>query len=352
MNPLNKKDWVCTQPFEFAEIFDYKTFMCCPQWLPEDLGNPNNIEDNWKSQKADDIRRSVTDGSYKFCNESRCPKLNGLKQGNTHGFISKEEFNKKQNQYNKNIPTQVKFNFDQSCNLKCPSCRKVLINYEGENRERTEVLIKNIELQLGPDLEHIECTGSGDPFFSRTFRKWLMNFDPTKYPKLHSIHLHTNGTLWNESNWSRMKNIHSLVKSCEISVDAANKDTYENKTRLGGKWENIIENLKYISTLPYLKNVTLSFVVQEDNFKEMYDFYELAKNLFSNTDKDWTVFFNRVVNWGTFTADEFKVVDIADKNHSKAEEFKTAYSRLPHSKNIRHNLPLPDESSNNLRILI
>ena len=48
-NVLDKKDWVCTQPFEFAEIFDHKMFMCCPNWLPENLGNPNNILENFKS---------------------------------------------------------------------------------------------------------------------------------------------------------------------------------------------------------------------------------------------------------------------------------------------------------------
>ena len=53
---LDKKDWVCTQPFEFAEIFDHKMFMCCPNWLPEDLGNPNNILENFKSEKAQAIR--------------------------------------------------------------------------------------------------------------------------------------------------------------------------------------------------------------------------------------------------------------------------------------------------------
>ena len=74
----------------------------------------------------------------------------------------------------------VKFNFDQSCNLKCPSCRLQFINYEGKQRERTEELIQNIEDQVGNILTHIECTGSGDPFFSRTFRKWMMRFDPTK----------------------------------------------------------------------------------------------------------------------------------------------------------------------------
>lgn len=352
MKKLSKEDWVCTQPFEFAEIFDHKTFMCCPQWLPEDLGNPNTIDSNWKSEKANLIRQSVTDGSYKYCDENRCPKLNGLKQGNSHGFVHKDEFTKRKSYFNKDIPTQIKFNFDQSCNLKCPSCRKVLINYEGEQRERTEVLIQNIEKQLGPELEHIECTGSGDPFFSRTFRKWLMNFNPSLYPKLHSIHLHTNATLWNRSNWERMTNVHKLVKSCEISVDAATKDTYENKTRIGGKWDTIISNLQYISNLPHLKDITLSFVVQEDNFKEMYDFYIMAAKLFEGKGKDWRVFYNRVVNWGTFTEEEYKKVDIASPEHIKAELFSLEYSRLPNSKHVRHNLPILNESSNNLRTLI
>ena len=47
-----------------------------------------------------------------------------------------------------------------------------------------------------------------------------------------------------------MKNIHKYVKSCEISIDSASKDIYENKVRLGGKWDDLIENLKYIATLP------------------------------------------------------------------------------------------------------
>ena len=32
--------------------------------------------------------------------------------------------------------------------------------------------------------------------------------------------------------WDSMPNVHKYVKSCEISIDAGTKDTYENKTRL------------------------------------------------------------------------------------------------------------------------
>ena len=44
-------------------------------------------------------------------------------------------------------------------------------------------------------------------------------------------------------------NIHRFVKSCEISIDGGTKDTYENKTRINGKWDELIDNLKFIAQL-------------------------------------------------------------------------------------------------------
>ena len=339
MNQLDKKDYVCLQPFEFAEFFDYKSYMCCPNWLPVDLGDPMKITENWQSEKADDIRRSVVDGSYRHCIESRCPKLTGLKEGRTDGFMHKEEFMKRIDEFVVDLfPKSVKFNFDQSCNLQCPSCRLQKINYEGHQRERTEQIMNTIENELAHGLERIECTGSGDPFFSRTFRKWMMRFDPANYPNLKSMHLHTNATLWNHSNWSRMTKVHKFIKSAEISIDAATKDTYENHARLGGNWDDLQENLIYISKIPTLEVVTLSFVVQKLNYKEMYDFYEMGERIFGGTHINWGVFYNRVVNWGTYNAEEFKTVDIGDPNHPEYNLLLEEYRKLPPANNIRHNL--------------
>ena len=137
-----------------------------------------------------------------------------------------------------------------------------------------------------------------------------------------------------------MKKVHPFVKSCEISVDAACKDTYENKTRLGGKWNEIIDNLHYISNLPLLNDVVLSFVVQHDNYKEMYDFYELGKSIFGDTNKNWRIFYNRVVNWGTFTKKQFKQVDVCDSNHPEYKELLNQYKKLAHLDRISHNMPV------------
>ena len=341
MNKQEKKeDWVCREPFEYIEIFQNKTTMCCPQWLPENLGTPENLNENWKSNLADNIRESVTNGTYKYCNENTCPKLNGLKLGRTDGFIHKKDFPDYKLKFENKLPIHARYTFDESCNLKCPSCRKDFIKYTDSKKDRADLLIKLIESQLGKNLEKIDCTGSGDPFFSQTFKKWLMTLDKTKYPKLNHIHLHTNGTLWNESNWAKMKNVHDLVKSCEISIDAATKETYENFTRLGGKWEPLISNLNYIANIPTLDRIQLSFVVQQTNYKEMRLFYDFISSIFSKTNKNWKVFYNRVSNWGTFTPDEYKHIDVANPNHPEAPEFIKIFKTLPTDNTVMHNLPL------------
>ena len=49
--------------------------------------------------------------------------------------------------------------------------------------------------------------------------------------------------------WNSMKSIHPFVKVAEVSIDAATKDTYENKTRLNGNWDKLLDNLKFIAKL-------------------------------------------------------------------------------------------------------
>ena len=137
-----------------------------------------------------------------------------------------------------------------------------------------------------------------------------------------------------------MKNIHKYVKSCEISVDSAIKETYENKVRIGGKWEDIQNNLNFISTLPYLHDVTISFVVQYENYQEMVLFYEMLKNIFSNKSKNWSVFYNWVVNLGTYNAEQFKKTDIGDSNHDEYYKLVEIYNQLPKTEKIKHNLTL------------
>lgn len=334
----DKKKYVCGNPWLLAEVFEDDAYMCCPHWLPEPLPNPHEIKKEWNGEKAQKIRDSILDGSYSYCREDRCPKLISLKEGKVHEFFEKDEFLKLYGDQKEYAPQIVKFNFDRSCNLKCPSCRLDFINIKGEEREKADQLSISIEEQLGEDLEEIQLTGTGDPFFSRTFRQWMFRFEPKNYPNLKRVHLHTNGTLWNRSNWERMSKIHPYVTSCEISVDAATKDTYENKVRIGGKWGEIVDNLNYISTLKYLHEVTVSFVMQQKNYTELVDFYKFIENIFSKTKKDWKVVFHRLNNYGHLSDKQFREQDISNPNHPEYEKFIQLYRELPYSYRIIHNL--------------
>jgi hypothetical protein len=343
---VDLKNYVCGVPFSSIELHDHKRFLCCSSWLKKHLPEDASIKDAWESTEANDIRDSVLDGSFKYCDKSHCPFLNQLEifgeKDRSYPIFHKDKL---PNRLKKTIdsykegklesPQIVQFSMDRSCNLKCPSCRLDIFIADGKKIKKVKEDIELIEKQYGNDITLLYITGSGDPFISVAFRNFLKNFDSTKWPKLESIHLHTNATKWNKEMWDSMGNIHKYVKSCEISVDAATKDTYENKTRLGGNWEELINNLKFISTIPDLKRVKTSFVVQQKNYKEMKQFNTLMNEIFGEKTE---VFFGKITNWGTFSDDEYVEQQIWDKKHKEYDDFiKEVNSVLPFN-NGWHNL--------------
>ena len=232
-------------------------------------------------------------------------------------------------------PSLINFCFDRSCNLKCPSCRLDMIVENTNGIKRVKSYINSVETEFGKDVKTLYITGTGDPFVSVGFRDFLRNFDSSKWPNLNKIHLHTNATKWNKKMWDSMSSIHPYVKTCEISIDAATKDTYENKVRLGGNWDELIDNLKFISTIPTLKSVKTSFVVQTENYKEMKQFYELMYSIFGNK---LNVFFGKITNWGTFTNEEYMQHKIWDKAHPLYNDFVNELNSFILKDKIWHNL--------------
>ena len=258
---IDKSKLICVTPFTYSELFDDKQFLCCPGWLNEDIYETNSIKDNFNSKKAQEIRNSILDGSYKYCDSEQCPHLNALKQDK---FIDNRLVPKTKETLKKYKPISeigiVNFCFDKSCNLQCPSCRSEFINYLGKDRDGVDEKLRQVNEELSGTIKKLYLSGSADPFYSKSFRQFLINFNPDAYPKLKNIHLHTNGILWTDQLWERMNSIHPYVKSCEISIDAATKDTYENKTRIGGKWEIRLQQLDFCLNSAASDNYSLSVV--------------------------------------------------------------------------------------------
>jgi hypothetical protein len=72
----------------------------------------------------------------------------------------------------------------------------------------------------------------------------------------------------------------------------------------------------------------------------MYEFYKLGESIFGNTNKNWRIFYNRVVNWGTFTNDQFKQVDVCDPKHPDYSKLMREYKKLTNLDKISHNIPV------------
>lgn len=342
---VDLKQYVCTVPFEILEIHDNSYFLCCASWLTKHLPKGQPMSEMWNSDEARDIRKSVTDGSYRNCDKTQCPYLSQLTNLNTkslgpikHITELKENFF---DSYNKETgemvvgPKVVHMSFDRTCNYKCPSCRIEMIVANSGKIEKINLTIEEMESLYSKDIEMIYCSGTADPFASVSYRNYFRNFNPKKYPNLKSIHLHTNASLWNKEMWDSMPNIHKYVHSCEISIDAASKNTYENITRLGGNWDNLISNLNFISTIPTLDSVKCSFVVQQTNYMEMVDFLKTMQSIFGNK---VTVFFGKITNWGTFSEEQFKLLQVWSPSHPEHSLFLKEFEKVSTNPYVFHNM--------------
>ena len=326
------KQHICTTPFVYLEVHKGGVHSCCPSWLPNRISNLEDIDKAWESEELKKVQESILDGSYKYCSKTQCPYLSELiTTGNRpKGFIDKSNFNI--NDY-KSGPTNINFAFDRSCNLTCPSCRNVAIMADGTELEFIDNTINKIVDIYGKNMTMLYLSGTADPFASKSIRKLLLNFDRKKFPKVNHIHLHTNALLLTEKMWNSLSHIHDLIKTIEISIDAANEETYKI-VRRGGDWQTLLNNLDFISTIK-LRNKNVSFVTQDTNYMEMEDFYMLMNKIFKN---DINVFFNKITNWGTYTPAEFAIKQIWNESHPEFQMFLNQLNKINKKYKCTHNM--------------
>ena len=326
------KKYICVTPFFYLELHKHGVFSCCPSWLPNKMGDLEDLDSIWESDELKKVQESILDGSYRYCSKTQCPYLSKLINGKgvDNNFTLKENFDIKNV---KEGPTNVNFAFDRSCNLSCPTCRNTAIMANGEEVEFVDKTINKVIDKFGKNLLMLYLSGSADPFASKSIRKMLLNFDVTKLPKLKRIHLHTNGLLFTQKMWNNLSHIHHLIKTIEISIDASNKETYEI-IRRGGNWETLISNLEFISKIK-MNDIRVSFVVQDSNYLEMEDFYNLMMNIFNN---NVNVYFNKITNWGTYSESEFKLKQIWDESHPEFYMFLHQLNKINNKHKCIHNM--------------
>jgi MoaA/NifB/PqqE/SkfB family radical SAM enzyme len=325
---LNHEQLFCSKPFKWFEVFQGneigEVYLCCPVWLETPIGHLRyqSVKEIWNGEIAQEIRRSILDGSFEYCNRSTCPYLQSITPpvSKVKAIEDKdlEEVITNRLTILPYGPRAINCSYDRSCNLSCPSCRTEVI-VEIENRQQIWEIQHKIREEALEEAHLLYMTGSGDPFGSPFLRKFIWTLEREHIPKLEEIFLHTNGLLWTPRIWEKIPTaIQDLIKSTEISIDAAKAETYAVNRR-GGSFKKLLQNLQFISILRnqgQLRWVQISMVVQENNFMEMPAFVSLGKRF--NFD---TVFFGKLLNWGVYTEEEYADRAVHLSSHTRHSEF-------------------------------
>ncbi len=339
----------CGYFYNRAEITSSgRVFMCCPNWLPVIIGDlkTQTMKEIWNGPTAQKVRQQIFDGNnWPLCRHKTCPKINQNEliyikdidakrfSDNPNDFdyhqLSDWEVNaiKNKSTVAEFFPHDIQIGTDESCNLRCPSCRAGKIMYtSGKLYEKRKSITDKIfdEILDTPKDYPIKMwvTGGGDPFGSKIFRERLQTLDLSDRPNT-EIHFQTNGVMLTPKVWNSISKIHNNIGSIIFSFDAGKKETYENLTRIGGHWDPLVKNVDYIfNNYDNYENFHLNhnFVVQTCNYKEIPDFLQMVVERWVKPNiKESMATFSLILDWGHMS--DYDERAIWKNTHPEHEDF-------------------------------
>jgi len=288
----------CPKPFDTVLIDKRGScFACeCTAWLPQSIGNlqVSELSDIIGSDMHQHLQSTIDDGTYRYCNQVQCTYLQS-------------------NDWPSGTPAAVehlRLAIDDSCNLRCPTCRNDMIFHKQGSSYNLGIKLANKINRWLRDSDRpvqVHIGSDGDPFASHVYRHF-MEQTPTRDNIKYSIL--TNGLMFREFH-NKIPQVINNLQELGVSIDGASEDTYE-RLRLGGRWDKIKSNLQSIADTKAKNNFTfrLHMVVQQDNWWEMPDMIRLAEQY--NVDQ---VYFNKIQDWNT-------ALDYSQQTFTELDQFK------------------------------
>ena len=203
-----------------------------------------------------------------------------------------------------------------SCNLRCPSCRKGMIFHKEGSAYNLGIRLADRINEWLYNHKHpiqVHIGSDGDPFASHVYRHFMEQTperDNIKYSIL------TNGLMFKEFH-TKVPYVINNLQELGVSIDGASKDTYE-KLRLGGKWDKILEGLECMAEQKQKHGFRfiLHMVVQQDNWHELEDMLALGRRYEADR-----VYFNKIEDWNTN-------INFDLQTFMKLEEFKDSLRQV------------------------
>lgn len=204
--------------------------------------------DIWNSDTARQIRKSVHEGTFSYCDREYCPfiQCNALQdkdQVTDHYFRNIID---KELTVLPNGPRKLLLGNDLTCNLWCPACRAEKFVLTGRDFDEAYIMQEKLceEVLKGVRLLHL---AGGETFASRLHMHLLTSINCSQYPDM-KILIQTNGLLLTPATWDRIRGIRDAIKYIYISIDAVYPETYRFLRR-GGNFKQLLKNIEFVSKL-------------------------------------------------------------------------------------------------------
>jgi MoaA/NifB/PqqE/SkfB family radical SAM enzyme len=306
----------CLRPWSHLELASTgNAYMCCPSWLPLSVGNikQSSAAEIWNSDAANAIRKSVEDGSFRYCSKTQCPQITGglLPKRSAETDAALAVLAKRSG------PSRPTLSYDASCNLACPQCRRGFITANKEEQTEMDALFIPWIADVVKHADRLFLNGSGDVFGSKHSRALLAHLKRDEYPNL-KFEIITNAQLFDERAYVEL-DLSGRIHALKISIDAARPETYKF-VRRGGSFERLLENLAFLDGLRTSGRdrfrLEFFFVVSTPNFREMPEFVQLAKRFHADI-----ALFTLLRSIGSFTDEEVSEWSVFNPQHRLHAEF-------------------------------
>lgn len=280
------------------------TRSCCTTFVSQSLDNifDKERDEVWHSVLHKILCLSTENKTFHFCDKSMCPLFVAKKREDCVDMPVEDRPYKPIAPF----PETLALGYDSSCNLACITCRKEVHFAKGKELEVVNKIADKVITDYLPHCKFLILAGSGEVFASPSYRS--IYEAETCNPQY--IRLLSNGLLFTPVNWEKFKKANHAKIMLTVSVDAASEETYRRIR--GGNFNVLKQNMKFASELRRkgeLSYFRMNFVVQRENYKEMPDFVRWGQEL--GVDE---VFFTKILNWGTYTPEEFEQVSMMQKD--------------------------------------
>ena len=304
---------ICKTPFTYCEIYDNKGDIkpSCPAYLKYDNSGHiieearfKNFCDNsekdtiqnkefnefWNGKSITELRKRVLKGDFSMCRRDICTMYTPCTIDELPADYQ-------------NGPKEIKISYDTECNYNCLICRDIIKTNTSEEMELYDKVYLPKIINIAKNADTVIMLGSGEPLFSRHSRKLIKELVKA-YPKI-KFNLCTNGFFLDEKNLTEL-GIKNNVWGVAVPLDGINRETYKNIMRTDA-FDRVMKNVELMAEWKKRGKInwmTINFVVQLMNYKELPEFVKLAQKL------DVTAFISTYKPWG-FTEFSKRYNDIA-----------------------------------------